>query len=98
MYESSYLLAVHHLLQVAHYIHVEYIDRQVVLLAHGSGSEVHHLQALGIDLIVSDVLKLGGGRILLWIGSIDAITRVPLSITSASISMPRSEEPVSVVK
>ena len=43
MNEGSNLLAIHYLLEVAHYIHVEYIDREVVLLAPGSGGQVHHI-------------------------------------------------------
>ena len=40
--QRAYLFAVHHALEVAHHIHVEYIDRQIVLLAHRGGGEVHH--------------------------------------------------------
>jgi hypothetical protein len=68
VYECTNLLTFHHLLQVTYYIHIEYVDRKVVLLAHGSSREVHHLQALGVDFIIGDVLELGSGRILLWVG------------------------------
>ena len=34
MYERTYLLAIHHLFQIAHNIHVEDIDGEIVVLAH----------------------------------------------------------------
>ena len=43
MNECTNLLAVHNLFEVAYNIHVEYIDWQVVLAAHCSGSDVHYL-------------------------------------------------------
>src|SRR3712207_7067641 len=45
MHERSYLFAVDNPLQVAHCIHVEHVDGQVVFLAHADGCEVHHLEA-----------------------------------------------------
>ena len=39
--EGSDFFPFEHFLQVAIYIHVEDVDRQVVLFAHGSSREVH---------------------------------------------------------
>ena len=62
-----------HALEVAHHIHVEYIDRQIVLLAHRGGGEVHHAQVAGINLVEGDVVKLGGCGVLLGVGGVDAV-------------------------
>ena len=43
MHVSTDVFALHHLLEVAHDIHVEDVDGEVVLLAHGGGGEVHDL-------------------------------------------------------
>ena len=59
----TYLLVVHigtdvlsldYLLEVAYHIHVEYVDGEVVLLAHGGSGEVHYLKPEVIDFVVGD--------------------------------------------
>ena len=45
VYQRTYLLTLHYFHQVAHDVHIEDIDGQVVVLAHADGREVHHLQA-----------------------------------------------------
>ena len=42
VHQGADVLAVHHAFEVAIDVHVEHIDGQVVLLAHGGGGEVHH--------------------------------------------------------
>jgi hypothetical protein len=37
VYERSDLLAIHHFLQITHDIHVEDIDRQMIVIAHADG-------------------------------------------------------------
>ena len=44
MYERTNLLAGHNLLQVAHDVHVEHIDWEVVLAAHRCCCDVHNLE------------------------------------------------------
>ena len=55
MNQRADLLAVHHLLQITHHIHVEDIDRQVVVLTHADGCQVHHLQTTCQHLLVGDL-------------------------------------------
>lgn len=55
MHQRADIFALHHLFQVAVDVHVEDINGQVVLFAHGGGGEVHDLEPLVIDLIVSDI-------------------------------------------
>ena len=66
-------LAVHYLLQVAHNVHVEHIDGEVVLLTHGGGGEVHDLKTTGVDLVVGYVAELSGCGVLLGVGGLDAV-------------------------
>ena len=73
MYERANLLAVHHFLQITHNIHIKHIDRQVVVLTHADGCQVHHLQATRQYLLICDLLELRSRRILLWISGIDTI-------------------------
>ena len=73
MHQCPYFLACHHLLQVAHNIHVEDIDRKVIVLTHADGGEVHHLQATGEDFLVGNLRELSGCGVFLRISSIDAI-------------------------
>ena len=68
MHEGAYLLAIHHLFEIAHDIHVEHIDGQMILLTHSGGREVHHPKIAIIDFIESDVLKLRGSGVLLRVG------------------------------
>ena len=73
MYQCADFVALHNLLQVAYDVHVEHVDRQVVLLAHCGGCEVHHLQTACVDFVVSDVGELRSCRVLLGIGCVDAV-------------------------
>ena len=73
MHKSADVLAGYDLLEVAHDVHVEHVDGQVVLLAHASGGQVHYTQIACQHFVVSDVGKLGGRRVFLGVGSIDAI-------------------------
>ena len=60
MHQCAYLFALDYLLQITQNIHVEHIDGQVILHAHGSGSDIHHLQTALDDLLIGDVVELGG--------------------------------------
>ena len=40
MHQCSYVLARYDLLEIAHDIHVENVDGEVILHAHGSGGDV----------------------------------------------------------
>ena len=73
MNESTNLLAFHDLLKVAYDIHIEDINRKVVLLAHSGGGEIHHLQALCVDFVVGNLTKLRGSWVFLRIGGLDAV-------------------------
>ena len=73
MHVSTDIFALHHLLEVTHDVHVEDVDGEVVLLAHGGGGEVHHLESAGVDLVVGDLGELGGGGVLLGVGGVDAV-------------------------
>ena len=73
MHESTYRLTFHHLFQVAHHIHVEHIDRQVVVVAHHDSREIHHLQSPGKYLFVCYIVELHCRGVFLRVGSIDAI-------------------------
>lgn len=73
MHQSADILAGDDLLEITNDIHVEHINRQVVLHAHGRSCDVHNLQALGNDILIGDILELGGSRILLWVSGIDTI-------------------------
>ena len=67
MHKRTNRFAVHNLLQIAHNVHVEHIDGEVVFLAHCCGCEVHHFQAASVNLVVCDVAELGFGRIFLML-------------------------------
>ena len=73
MDERADLLAVHHLLQITHHIHVENIDRQIVVLTHTDGGQVHYLQTTCQHLLIGDLIKLRRRGILLRVGCIDTI-------------------------
>ena len=98
MHQCPDILSAHHFLQVAVGIHIEYDDREVVLFTHRGSGQVHYLQAPGIDLIIRNIGELGSRRIFLRISGVNTVTRVPFSMTSASISIPLKEDPVSVVR
>ena len=78
MHKRSDRLAVHNLLQIAHNVHVEYVDGEVVLLAHCCGCEIHHFQSASINLVVCDVAELGCGWVFLWVGCVDAVNACTL--------------------
>ena len=73
VHQSADVLAGDDLLEVAHDVHVEDVDGEVVLHAHGGGGDVHYLQPLGNDILIGDVLELGGGGVLLGVGGVDAV-------------------------
>ena len=98
VYQSPDVFSFHYFFQVAVHVHVENVDGQMVFLAHRSCGEVHYFQAFVVDFIVCDFTELRGRGVFSGSAVYTPSTRVPLSITSASISMPRNEEPVSVVK
>ena len=70
--QSAYFLAIDNLFEVAHNIHVEDIDGQVVVVAHTDGAEVHHLQIACQHLVVGDVCELRCRRVFLGVSGIDA--------------------------
>ena len=49
MYQCTDVIATHHFLQVAHGVHVEHNDRELVFLAHAGSGQVHHLEAKTIS-------------------------------------------------
>ena len=73
MYQCADRFAGNNLLKVAGNIHIKDVDGQTVLLAHGSGGQVHHLEVAVVDLIKGYLIKLGGGGVFLRIGSIYAV-------------------------
>ena len=73
MYQRADIFTGNDLLQVAHGIHVEDDDGQVVFLAHAGGGEVHHLQPACQHFVVRDIVKLLGGRVFFGVGGIDAV-------------------------
>ena len=73
MYISANVLSIDYLLEVAYYVHVEYVDGEVVLLTHGSGSEVHYFESQIVNLVVGDFVELCGCGVLFWVGCVDAI-------------------------
>ena len=50
MYERADFLTIHNLLEVALLVHIEDVDRQVVVLAHADGGQVHDAQAAVDDM------------------------------------------------
>ena len=73
MHESTDFFTFDYLLEVAEDVHIEDVDRKVILHTHGSGSDVHHFESLCYYLLIGDVMILGSGRILLWVCSIYSI-------------------------
>ena len=78
MYQRSYFFTVHHLLEVSEDVHIEDIDRQVVLHAHCCCCDVHHLQTACYYLFVCDVMELCCGRVFLRICCLDAVNACAL--------------------
>ena len=78
MHQCTDRLTIHNLLKVANNVHVEHVDRQVVLLAHCCCCEVHNLKATSINLVVCYVGKLGCCWVLLWVGCIDTVNTCTL--------------------
>ena len=60
MHERTDFLTIHDLFKVAFLVHIEDIDRQMVVLAHTDSSEIHDTQAAVEHLLVADVLELLG--------------------------------------
>src|SRR5689334_5591803 len=48
-------------------------DREAVVHAEGDGGGVHHPEALVQDVHVGDLVELGGRRIELGVGGVDAV-------------------------
>ena len=67
VYQGADVFALDDFLEVTHDVHIEDVDGKVVLHAHGCCGNVHYLEALGNDILVGDVLELGGGRVLLGV-------------------------------
>lgn len=73
MHQRAYLLAGDDLLQIAHGVHVEDDDGQVVFLAHTGGCEVHDAQVAAEHFVIGDVGELRGRRVFLRISRINAV-------------------------
>ena len=73
MHVGTDILALHHLLEVTYDIHIEYVDGEIVLLAHGGSSEVHYLKTTGVNLIVGNLAEFGGSGVLLGVGGVDTV-------------------------
>ena len=71
-------LSVDNLAQIARSIHIEDHDRQIVLLTHREGGQIHHLQFAIVHLVEGDLAKLGGSGIFFGIGRVDTIYPCPL--------------------
>ena len=63
--EGAQILARQKFHEVARLVHVEDNDRQLVVLAKGGGSEVHHLELAVVDLVVGDLVELRGSIYLI---------------------------------
>ena len=85
VYHRTNFFSADYFFQISCCIHIEYYNREIIFLAHASSCKVHHLQTTFQHFIISDIIEFCSSRIF-------------FNITSASISMPRREEPVSVVK
>ena len=73
VYQCTDFFSGNHFFQVAYCIHIEYYDRQIILLTHTSSCQVHHFQSSFQHFIVSDVVELGCRRIFLRVGSLDTV-------------------------
>ena len=98
MHERAFLFAENDAAQSALLVDVEDLDRQALFAAEREGGGVHHLEVGAERIVEGDFVELLRSRVFLRIGRIDASTRVPLSMTSASSSMPRSADAESVEK
>ena len=57
MHKGADVFALKHTAQIAHFVHVENVDGQIVLLAHGCGRDVHDAQAALQHFVVWDLMK-----------------------------------------
>ena len=73
MDERADFLAVDDAAQVADDVHIEDVNRQVVVLTHADGREVHHLEVAGEHLGIGDVGELRGGRVFFGVGGVNTI-------------------------
>ena len=62
--ELVFYLHHHNLFQVAYYIHIEDIDRQIIFLTHGRCRKIHYFQSLLCISHHKDIFKFGGCRVL----------------------------------
>ena len=73
MHQCANLFSGNYLLQVAHGVHVEDDDGQIVFLAHAGGGEIHHAQVAAEHLVIGDVGELRGCGVFLRVGRVDAV-------------------------
>ena len=73
VHQGANLIASHYFLQVTHNIHVEDIDRQIIVLTHTDSGEVHHLQPASQHLFISNVRELCSCGVFLGVSGIDTI-------------------------
>ena len=73
MNQSTNLIAVENPVQVAIFVHIKDHYGEVILLAEGGSSQVHHLQPPLINLIESDGAEFRSGGILLRVGCVDSV-------------------------
>ncbi len=73
MYQRSHGVSLHHFLKISGGVHVKDKDGDVVLAAHGKGSEVHDLKSLIISLFKGNVSIFHGRRVFFRVGRIHAI-------------------------
>ena len=98
VYQGPDVFSFHYFFQVAVHVHVENVDGQMVFLAHRSCGEVHYFQAFVVDFIVCDCIEIEADVMLKGTRVDGVYTADPEKDPTATISMPRNEEPVSVVK
>ena len=67
------MLAGNHIQQVAHFVHVEYDDRKIILLAKRECRHIHHLQALADHLAKCQLVILGRRWVFFRVSIVDPI-------------------------
>ena len=73
MHISAYVFSIQYSGEIANGVHVENVDRQVVVLCHGYGAEVHHSQSSTKHFVIAYLVELSCRGVFLRIGCIYAV-------------------------
>ena len=73
VYQCSYIFTGHYFFQIAHCVHVENDNGQVVFLAHAGCCKIHYFQTALQYLIVGDIVKFRSSGVLFGISCINAV-------------------------